>query len=277
MKILEKLGSFDRRYVFILIALTAIIPLLFPIGMQITITPEVQSIYNYIDELPQGSAVIVALDFDPAAQAELYPMAIAVLRHAYSKKLRVIGVTLWTSGATLGDKIMREAAEGLAEKDKDYTYLGLMIGGGLAIMRMGEDISKTFNTDYNGKPISEIPVMKGIKNYKDISLMIDLAAGATPEAWIAYAGTPHKLPVGIGVTAVSAVGYYPFLNSKQIVGLIGGMKGAAEYEKLIDQRGAATGGMDSQSIAHIVIILLIIIANVSYFAMRRKAQHPETE
>ena len=271
MRFIERLGSFDRRYIFILIALTAIIPLIFPIGMQINITPEVKSIHDYIEELPEGSAVLVALDFDPAAQAELYPMAIAVLRHAYAKKHRVIGMTMWLSGATLGDKIMREAAEGLAEKDKDYSYLGFMTGGGLAVMRMGEDIGKVFNVDYNGKPISEIPVMNGIKNYKDISLIVDLAAGATPEVWIVYAGTPHKVPVAIGVTAVSAVGYYPFLNSKQIIGLIGGMKGAAEYEKLIDSRGAATGGMDSQSIAHTVIILLIIIANVSYFAMRRKA------
>lgn len=275
MAILEKLGRFDRRYIFILISLTVIVPLIFPIGMQITITPEVQSIYDYMDKLPEGSPVLVALDFDPAAQAELYPMSLAVLRHAYSKKLRVIGMTMWLSGATLGDKIMREASEGLAEKDKDYTYLGYIVGGGLAVMRMGEDINKVFNTDYNAKPISEIPVMKGIKNYKDISLIIDLAAGATPEIWIVYAGTPHKVPVAIGVTAVSAVGYYPFLNSNQIIGLVGGMKGAAEYERLIDHRGAATGGMDSQSITHIVIILLIVIANISYFATRRKTRLSE--
>ncbi|HGJ67380.1 TPA: hypothetical protein ENS27_18615 [bacterium] len=275
MRFIERLGSLDRRYIFILIALTAIIPLIFPVGMQITITPEVQSVHDYIEQLPQGSVILVALDFDPAAQAELYPMSLAILRHAYAKKHKVIGMTMWISGVTLGDKIMREASEGLAERDKDYSYLGYMVGGGLAIMRMGEDISKVFNTDYDKKPISEIPVMKGIKNYKDIALLIDIAAGATPESWIVYAGTPYKIPVAIGVTAVSAVGYYPFLSSNQIIGLIGGMKGAAEYEKLIDHRGSATGGMDSQSIAHTLIILLIIIANISYFAMRRKTKNAE--
>jgi hypothetical protein len=275
MRFIERLGSLDRRYIFILIALTAIIPLIFPVGMQITITPEVQSVHDYIEQLPQGSVVLVALDFDPAAQAELYPMSLAILRHAYAKKHKVIGMTMWISGVTLGDKIMREASEGLAERDKDYSYLGYMVGGGLAIMRMGEDISKVFNTDYDKKPISEIPVMKGIKNYKDIALLIDIAAGATPESWIVYAGTPYKVPVAIGVTAVSAVGYYPFLSSNQIIGLIGGMKGAAEYEKLIDHRGSATGGMDSQSIAHTLIILLIIVANISYFAMRRKTKNAE--
>ncbi|HGE72204.1 TPA: hypothetical protein ENX78_15300 [Candidatus Poribacteria bacterium] len=271
----EKIGSFDRRYIFILIALTVIVPLLIPIGMPITITKEVKSVYDYIDELPPGSAILVSMDFDPAALAELYPMSIAVLKHAYTKKVRVIGMTLWITGTSLGDIIMREAAEGIAEQDKDYTYLGFVPSGAMAIMRMGEDITAVFKTDYNQKPISQIPAMRGIKNYKDISLIIDLAAGSTPEAWIAYAGSPHKVPIAAGVTAVSAVGYYPYLNAGQIVGLIGGMKGAAEYEKLVQARGRASIGMDSQSMAHLAIILLIIIANISYFVVRRKSRRVE--
>jgi len=270
MSFWEKIGSFDRRYIFALIALTVIVPLLIPIGMPITTTNEVKSVYDYIDALPPGSAILVALDFDPASLAELYPMSIAILKHAYTKKIKVIGMTLWITGASLGDVVMREAAQGIAEQDKDYAYLGFVPSGAVAIMRMGQDISAVFNVDYSGKPISQVPVMKGIKNYKDISLVVDLAAGSTPEAWIAYAGTPHHVPIAIGVTAVSAVGYYPYLNARQIIGLIGGMKGAAEYEKLIQARGTASAGMDSQSMTHIAIILLIIIANVSYFVIRRK-------
>ena len=98
------------------------------------------------------------------------------------------------------------------------------------------------------------------------------SAGATPEAWVVYAGTKYNQTIAVGCTAVSAVGYYPFLNSKQIIGLIGGMKGAAEYEKLIEMGGTATAGMDSQSIAHILIIVLIIMANISYLAMRRREE-----
>jgi len=270
MSFWEKIGSFDRRYIFLLIALTVIIPLLLPIGMPITITNEVKSVYDYIDALPPGSTILVAMDFDPASLAELYPMTLAVLRHAYTKKVRVVGMTLWITGASLGDMVMKEAAQGIAEVDKDYTYLGFIPSGAAAIMRMGEDISSVFNADYNGKPISQIPAMKGIKNFKDISLIVDLAAGSTPEAWIVYAGTPHKVPIAAGVTAVSAVGYYPYLNARQLIGLIGGMKGAAEYEKLVQARGTASAGMDSQSMTHIAIILLIIIANVSYFVIRRK-------
>ena len=272
MKILEALASFDKRYIFILIALAVITPMLLPIGMPITETEEVRSVYDYIENVPPGSAIMVALDYDPSALAELRPMTLAVLRHAFSRKIRVLGMTLWPTGATLGNVIMNEAAEGIAKKDEDYVYLGYVPQPMSVIMGMGEDISDVFAADYDKRPLSEIPAMKGIKNYKDIALLIDLAAGATPESWIVYAGAKYGQTIAVGCTAVSAVGYYPFLNSKQIIGLIGGMKGAAEYEKMIKSDGRATAGMDSQSIAHILIILLIIIANISYFAMRKKAE-----
>ena len=272
MRILEALTGIDKRYIFALVALTVIIPILFPIGMPITETDEVRAVYDYIDQTPPGSVIMVALDYDPSALAELHPMTLAVLQHAFSRKLKVVGMTLWPTGATLGSIIMDEAAEGIAQKNEDYVYLGYVPGAASVIMGMGENISAVYSTDYGGTPLSEIPVMQGVKNYKDIALLIDLAAGATPEAWIIYAGAKYGQTIAVGCTAVSAVGYYPFLDSKQIIGLIGGMKGAAEYEKMIKASGRATAGMDSQSIAHIFIIILIIVTNISYFAMRKKVE-----
>lgn len=271
MRVFEVLANIERRYIFILVALTVIIPLLWPIGMPIFVTDEVKSVYDHIEKIPPGSAIIVAMDYDPAALAELYPMTLAILHHAYSRKIKVLGMTLWITGTTLGDKAMREAAKGTTAKaGEDYVYLGYAPVPANVIMRMGEDISAIFPKDHDGTPLAEIPVMKGIKNYKDIDLVVDLAAGSSLGSWIVFAGTKYNQTIAAGCTAVSAAGYYPYLDSGQIIGLIGGMKGAAEYEKLIEKSGTATAGMDSQSIAHIAIILLVIIANISYFAIRRR-------
>ena len=272
MNFLKAMASVDRRYIYILVALTVIIPILKPIGMPITETDEVRAVFDHIEKMSPGSVIMLALDFDPASLAELQPMTIAVLRHALSRDIKVIGMTLWPSGATLGYMIMNEAAEGIAQENEDYVYLGYVPGVANVIMGMGEDISGVFPADYGGRQLSELPLMDGVKNYKDIALLIDLAAGATPEAWIVYAGAKYGQTIAVGCTAVSAVGYYPFLNSNQIIGLIGGMKGAAEYEKMSKNIGTATAGMDSQSIAHILIIALIIVANISYFSTRRKVE-----
>jgi hypothetical protein len=68
-----------------------------------------------------------------------------------------------------------------------------------------------------------------------------------------------------GVTAVSAPEFYPYLQSKQLLGLLGGMAGGAEYEKLMNEPagpGTAQRGMDAQSLAHVFVALCIVLGNV---------------
>ena len=48
------------------------------------------------------------------------------------------------------------------------------------------------------------------------------------------------------------------------------MKGAAEYETLLDAVGTASQGMDAQSIAHGLIILFILVANFFYLLGKRR-------
>jgi len=55
------------------------------------------------------------------------------------------------------------------------------------------------------------------------------------------------------------------LKTGQIVGIIPGLKGAAEYEKLIDQPGEAVRGMNIQSIVHLLIVIFVLIGNVGFF------------
>jgi hypothetical protein len=69
---------------------------------------------------------------------------------------------------------------------------------------------------------------------------------------------------------VAAPGIYPLLQTGQINGLIGGLRGAAEYETLLERKGKATSGMDAQSATHFMIILLILACNLFYFVTRRK-------
>ena len=62
---------------------------------------------------------------------------------------------------------------------------------------------------------------------------------------------------------------YPFLDSGQLGGLLGGLAGAAEYETLIERPGSASKGMGAQSMAHLVIALFVILGNIAHFAARR--------
>jgi len=153
----------------------------------------------------------------------------------------------------------------------DYVNAGFKPGGLAVILGMGKDIIGVFeDSDAEGNALSNMPVMAGVKNYDDIDLIIDFAAGNIPFAWITYAHEQYRLKVGVGVTAVMATDLYPFWKSGQLVGVINGLKGAAEYEDLVQAPGDGMLGMSSQSIAHALIIFFVILGNIGYFLARRR-------
>ncbi|HZW48693.1 MAG TPA: hypothetical protein VFF80_00950, partial [Bacillota bacterium] len=60
-----------------------------------------------------------------------------------------------------------------------------------------------------------------------------------------------------------------YFQAGLLKGNVGGLAGAAYIEKLSGQLGTATGGMDSQSMGHVIIILFLILGNIGYFAARK--------
>ena len=83
--------------------------------------------------------------------------------------------------------------------------------------------------------------------------------------YVLIVATQFGLKVGAACTAVSAPEMYSFLDSGQLLGLMGGLKGAAEYEQLLGINGDARKGMDAQSVVHMVIVLFILLSNGIYF------------
>ena len=103
-------------------------------------------------------------------------------------------------------------------------------------------------------------------------LVLDLATSTTPETWIVYGQEKYHFPLAAGCTAVVAPGMYPFLHTQQLLGLIAGMKGAAEYEGLVGRPAEATEGMLPQSVVHLLVIALVLAGNATYVWGRRRAR-----
>lgn len=270
----ERMLKIDRRIIFLVIGLCTLLPLLYPVGLPIKISSEVRGVYDHIESLPERSVFLLSIDFDPASKPELYPQAIALLRHAFRKNLRVVTMTLWVSGTGMADQLVTQVAKEMGkENGKDYVFLGWSPGGQAVIINMGQDLSTTFPSDYGGRPTKELPVLSGVRNLKDVGYMVSLGAGRPGvEEWYVFGKDKYKFELGGGCTGVMAPGLYPLLRSGQINGLIGGLRGAAEYESLIGQKGQAVAGMDAQSATHIAIIVLVFMCNLFYLSLRRAAR-----
>ncbi len=284
MKFLEALGKVDRRIIYLVLAVVIIIPLITTVRMpSLRGLRRTKELFDAVESL-KGSrkALIISVDFDPQSMPELYPMLEAVLKHAFSRDIPVIGVGLWPTGVGLGEQALKEIAKEYNKVyGKDYVFLGYKAPAVAMIMGMGVSIKKTFPVDNYGIPLDSLPLMQKVKNYKNVGLIVSFSAGSPGyTTWIYYAYTKYGVPVGAGVTAVSAADAYPFLPTRQLRGLLTGMKAAAEYENLLKEKGysytkpgsfmRATQSMPAVSGAVLVMMIFVIFANISYFATRRK-------
>lgn len=263
--------NLDRRFIFLVIGLSTLLPMLVPMGLPIKESPEVRSVYDHIESMPEGSVFLLSMDFDPASKPELEPQAIALLRHAFRKNFKVIVMTLLVSGTGLAEHILTRVAEESGKvNEQDYVFLGWSPGAGALIIAMGQNLDEAFPTDYYNRATRDIPLLSTVQNLRQVDYVISLAAGFPGvEEWYIYGKDKYQFELGGGCTGVIAPGLYPLLRSGQINGLIGGLRGAAEYEGMINQAGTAVAGMDAQSTTHFAIILLVMLCNTWYFLSRR--------
>lgn len=271
MNIWERMETLDRRWIYVLVWLAVIIPFLIPVKLPISISPETQSFYDAVEALPDSCTVMLVFDYYPSTMAETEPMAVAGARHLFRKNCKVITLSnIPLGGPSMAETVTRRiAAEYGKEYGTDFVNLGYKYGYISVLKGMGLSIESIFPTDNSGTPLSELPMMDSITNYEQISFIFEVADNATADYWVSIVNAGYGVPMGVGATAVMAPKFYAFVGSEQIVGLLGGMKGAAEYEILVGHPDAAFRGMDVQSMVHLMIILMVVLGNISYFVGKR--------
>ena len=137
---------------------------------------------------------------------------------------------------------------------------------------MGNNFRETWPSDIHGTPLDRLPILRDVRSYDDVPFLVDVSGGYPGiKEWVQQVVSryPGFRLVG-GTTGVSAPEYYPYYQSKQLLGLLEGLKGAAEYEKLVGYKGLATAGMDAQSTGHWTIAGFILLGNVIHYAGRRR-------
>jgi len=279
MSFFEKLGALNRRWIFLFIALAVLAPMLMNLKCTQIPSPIVKGLFNKIESLPAGSKILLSFDYGPSTVPEIQPMVDAVIRHAAERGIKIYFLALWATG----QNILTSTIDNMVRVEypnyrygEDYVNFGYKAGNQGVINVIITDFTKMFPSDVNGAPVTEIPMMEGVRSLKNMDLIVSFGGGFPGiKEWVQFAGDLGNIPIAGGCTAVSAPLLYPYYP-QQLVGLMGGIKGAAEYEaalaakypkfKKIRMRGIEM--MGPQTVAHIVIMFFIIVGNVAYFMTR---------
>ena len=272
---LERLERLDRRWLFLVLGLLVLGPLLWPLNLPIEPSRPSRQFNDAIASLPEGCTVLMSCDYDPASRPELVPMTKTALRQLWRKHCKVVVTVLWNGGPAIVDQTIEETADEFRARGEklvdgvDYVNLGYKAGNEAVMVLMGQGIKSTFPLDQHRHDTSTLPILRNVTNYSSFPLLVNISAGypGTKE-WVQQVNSRFHLPMISGCTAVSVPEYYPYLQAGQLRGLLAGMAGAAEYEQLQGERGLATHGMDAQSLAHLFVALCILLGNVVLWSRR---------
>ena len=270
-----KLGNLNRQWIFFIVGLSVLIPLIYPINIPIQTSIHSQTVYEALEELENGSKVLLSFEYGPSTKPEIHPMAIGILRLLLEKDHKIYGMALWPDGLFMSQEAFKQVAENEFNLNygTDYVNLGFKPGNEAVVKGVASDIRQLFSKDTKGNKLESLPMMDGINNIKDFDFVFSLSAGFPgSKEWLQFATDPHQVPLSTGCTSIQVTEVLPYVESGQIKGILAGMPGAAEFEKLIGIPGTATGLMAAQSFAHVVIILFIILGNITYYLTRKKGQ-----
>jgi hypothetical protein len=247
-----------------------------------------QNVFDAIQDLPDGSRVLLSFDFDPGSQGELLPMAMSFTRHLAEKKHKIYFMCLWP----LGEPFIEDAMKLLQEEyphlkyGTNYMSFGYKPGGEAVIKNIVVDWKQLFITDSRKQDLNEIPMTANLKSAKAMNILISISAGDPgTKQWIQYAATPAGLPMVSGCTGVQAPLFYPYIPDP-LSGLLAAIKGAAGYEKIMSEHypdlktpefvkarfssTAAQQRMGPQFVAHLLMVVLIVLGNIIFFVDRNR-------
>ncbi|HOF89069.1 MAG TPA: hypothetical protein PLZ36_13350 [Armatimonadota bacterium] len=299
-KFFRTLQHIDRRWIYLVLLIGLVTTLYVGWPVKPEVIPYVQNLYDAVEAAPAAEQdrklILVGCTFSASTMPENGNQLRALLRHLMlrGKRFAIIAIAE-PQGAQFGADIAGKlAAEYGYEYGRDWISLGYKPGTLAFFTAFVNNIPGNVPKDgLRGEAITGYPIMAGIRTIKDISLVIEDTSTASILSWITYVQGKYRVKLGYTCTGVMVAEAIPFLDSGQLVGMLPGMKGAADYEKLVDEleaealrtgekqapydpstmplmKNSARRLMFTQGVAHIIIIAFIVLGNAGYFLSRRR-------
>ncbi|MEI7833567.1 MAG: hypothetical protein WCJ56_10270 [bacterium] len=304
----QALQNIDRRWIYLMLGVVFIISLMLGKPQTGVVLPTVSNLYQAVENVPTDKIIFINTTFAPNTLAESGNQARAIIRHVALNHHKFAIMAVDQQGANLGKLIAQDVAEEYNLKyGEDWISFGYQLPVLAFYKSFPKDIPGTVKQDaVESKPATaeNFPIMKNLKTANDIGLMVEVSASSSLFDWIQIVQptTSPRLKLGYACTGIMASEAYPYLDSGQLVGMMPGLKGAADYEQLVDEKEKLLVGegkllhpyaesqtiqklivsparklMFTQSNAHVVVILLIIIGNIGFLVTRYRAKKKQQE
>ena len=271
-----------RWSIYLALVVAALVPLVLNrpmLSRQMVPAVAAQALYDRVQDLDGGASVLVAFDYDPTMSGEMDVIAETLLRHLMDRGVRLVSVSLLPAGPPVAqdmmDRIAAERPAYAAQYGEQYVNLGYVPGHASAVRLMGESLLQAFPRDFQGASSANLAATDGLTRTQSFDLIVELAATQeTLRWWIEQASAPYGVELAAGVSASVDPLARPYFETdpRQLVGIVGGVLGAASYEMLreggTDRVDAMGVRLDAQLAGHLVFVFILLIGNVTYWLRR---------
>jgi hypothetical protein len=276
----EKLGEIDYRWLYLLSIIFVIIPILHPLGMAVSVSPNTVGYYDAINNLKPGSVVAVSFGASAALLSDQEAMFIATWKMLFQRDLKVIVYGTYPDSTIVFNNEML-TVDPLGKYGKkygvDYVYLGYMNMGEAGETSISKNIRGIYPTDDKGTPLDQIPLMQGINDQSKIDLVIFQYTSCTDiefpiRQWV----VPYNKPciaMTLGTCGPMAAPYYP----TQIQGFLAGASGGVQIEVYSGNPGAGATINDAMNLGILPFLFFFVLGNLSYLGKRFKWGQPKKE
>jgi hypothetical protein len=228
--------------------------------------------------------VLVVSDFGPQTRAELLPMLECTVRHLMMRRIKFALFTNVPDGAGYCKQVPEKLARELGcEYGKDWVNFGFKPSGTFLVRQMAVDMPGALKTDFQGRPVADLPCMAGIKDAGNVSLVVELTGlvGLFGRWPMFFATSKYRPDIAHGCTSVSIPDAYSDLKSGLTIGLFEGIAGAAAYNEFLNEirtpeqpppAADARMAMTSQTVAHLMVIVFVLLGNagIAWSLIRRR-------
>lgn len=279
MSIVDRLLNIDSRIIYLLMFLALAFPILYPVVLPMEVQQYSLTAFEFVDDLPDGSYVL----FDGGNTAATYPQGgpgmIVNIVHLLRKNCKVVIFSTSVECVPFNQQAIDDALEKLssdvpAENGVNWVNLGYIGGGGeSAVAAFVNDIRSVLETDYFGTPINDLPIMEGVNDASDFAAVMWWGGSQGSIPWgIRQIVEPFGVPMTGQCTTNEVPNYSPYISSGQLQGLIGGVRGSAEYEYFLNLPGPALGQAMATNFGGLLWMIAVVLGNAFYLIKRARGE-----
>jgi len=243
-----------------------------PVTFPLDITQPTIDFVNAIRSIPKGGLMLwdessFVTGYYTQNQIALYKL---FFDQAKQRGVRIIFISCCVDGPMAGAMINKQLevqdTTGL-KYGVNYVNLGWQPGFELVLSAIAKDIQTVTKADAYGTPISDIPMMKGLRT-EDINLFA-FNCGVSCDPWMRQWVPLHKpiLMTGGYSLIAQAQGY---IQAGSITAYLNGSRGYVEMERITGYLTMQTSLFEASNIMGPYAILLVIVCNVSHTLQKRK-------